>query len=393
VKRPTKSSFKIGVLGCVIALSACASASTADFSWFDGTNNREAGRAFSMRWVKDLQPAGPYVPVELAAPVAAPELDRVYVGSTSGELFALDAFGKPAFKHVAKAAIEAPVTLDVARGELYATSVDGTVSALDASTGAQRWQVSVEEAISQRGLLSADALYLVTDLNTVVALNRKDGALLWRYRRVERPEGFAIVGHAALALSDRRILAAFGDGVVAALDPGDGRVVWELDTSLDVPDMDETQRYLDVDTTPAIVDGVAYVASFSGGLYGLDVHTGTVRNHESHLKSIAGLTTDGRVLIVSSAELGVLCLELPSLAPLWRRDISQGAPGVPVIAAGHVFVPESQDGLIALDVHSGRERGRLHTAHGITTPPSLAQGQGFVLSNAGRLYAFSYAPR
>lgn len=394
--RPRIAPRALRVLGCALALAllgACASPSTADYRWFDGTRYRSAGPALAMRWFKDLQPTGPYVPVELAAPIGSPELGRVYVGSTSGELLALDSFGKPAFKHVAPAAIEAPVTLDAARGELYAASVDGSVAALDAITGAPRWQVSLDEAISQRGLLSADALYLVTDLDTVVALNRADGTALWRYRRSERPEGFAIVGHAALALADRRIVAAFGDGVVAALDPGDGRVVWQLDTSLDVPEMDETQRYLDVDTTPAIVDGVAYVASFSGGLYGLDAHTGTVRNHENHLKSIAGLATDGHVLIVASAEQGVLCLELPSLAPLWRYRVRKGAPGVPVIAAGHVFVPESQDGLVALDVTSGRERGRLHTAHGITTPASLAGGQGFVLSNAGRLYAFAYNRR
>lgn len=379
-------------LACALALGACG-ASTADFTWFDGTRTLSAGPALAMRWIKDLQPGGPYVPVELAAPVAAVELDRVFVGSTTGELLALDSFGKPAFKHAAKAAIEAPITLDAARGELYVASVDGNVEALDATTGQARWQLSVEESISQRGLLSPDALYLVTDRDTVVAINRADGTLLWRYRRADRPEGFAIVGHAALAIADRRILAAFGDGAVAALDPGDGRVIWELDTSLDVPDLDETQRYVDVDTTPAVVDGVAYVASFSGGLYGLDVRTGTVRQHESQHKSIAGLTTDGHVLIISSAEEGVMALELPSLAPLWRWTVRKGAPGVPVIAAGHVFVPESQDGLVALDVQSGRERGRLHTAHGITTPASLDQGQGFVLSNAGRLYAFSYGQR
>lgn len=388
-----KPSKYVALIACVLLLGACAGISTADFSWVDGTRNREAGSAFAMRWIRDLQPGGPYVPVELAAPVGAPQLDRVYIGSTTGELLALDSFGKPAFKHVAKASIEAPVTLDVARGELYAASVDGTVEALDASTGVTRWQITVDEAISQRGILSPDALYLVTDLDTVVAINRADGALLWRYRRVERPEGFAIVGHAALGLADRRIIAAFGDGMVAALDPGDGRVVWELDTALDVPEMDETQRYLDVDTTPAIVDGVAYVASFTGGLYGIDVKTGTVRQHESQLKGVAGVATDDHVLIVSSAEQGVLCLELPSLAPLWRWNVRQGAPGVPVIAAGHVFVPESQDGLIALELTTGRERGRLHTAHGITTPASLIDGQGWVLSNAGRLYAFTYSGR
>jgi outer membrane protein assembly factor BamB len=385
-----KSPARIALASLLLSLSGCINASTADYRWFDGTRNREVGTAFAMRWIKDLQPGGPYVPVELAAPVGSQVLDRVFIGSTAGELLALDSFGKPAFKHKAKAAIEAPVTLDAERGELYAASVDGTIEALDATTGASRWSISVEEAISQRGLLSPDALYIVTDLDTVVAINRADGALLWRYRRVERPEGFAIVGHAALALADRRIVAAFGDGMVAALDPSDGRVIWELDTSLDVPELDETQRYLDVDTTPAIVDGVAYLASFTGGLYGIDVKTGTVRQHESQLKGIAGVTSDDRVLIVSSAEQGVLCFELPSMTPLWRWRVRQGAPGVPVIAAGNVFIPESQDGLVALDLQSGQERGRLHTAHGITTAASLGGGQGFVLSNAGRLYAFTY---
>lgn len=362
-----------------------------DFRWLDGTRTAASGPAFSVRWIRDIaKEDGPYVPVELAGPVTAPTLDRVYVGSTAGQLWALDAFGKPAFRHVAKAAIEAPPTVDAARGELYVTSVAGSVTALDARDGRQRWQVSVDEAISQAGLLSEDAIYLVTDLDTVVALSRGDGSTLFRYRRTERPEGFAIVGHAALALADRRLIAAFSDGVVAALDPSDGRVVWELDTSLDVPDMDATQRYVDVDTTPVVVDGVAYVASFSGGLYGIEIRTGTVRQHESHLRGVAGLASDGYALIVASAEQGVLCLELPSLAPRWRWRLPKGAPGAPVIAAGHVYVPESQNGLVALSLNTGRERGRLHTAHGITSAAALAAGRGFVLSNAGRLYAFSY---
>jgi outer membrane protein assembly factor BamB len=382
-----------GRVAVVLLLLACASAClsrSADFGWLDGTNARTAGHAFAVRWMRDLAPEGPYVPVELASPVSAPQLDRVFVGSTHGDLWALDSFGKPAFRFVADAAIEAPPTLDVARGELYVASVDGHVNALDARTGEKRWQGAVDESISQAGLLSADALYVVTDLDTVVALDRKNGSVLWRYRRQERPEGFAIVGHAGLALAERRLLAAFGDGVVAALDPSDGRVIWELDTSLDVPEVDVTQRYLDVDTTPVVVDGVAYVASFSGGLYGIEISSGTVREHESHLKSIAGLASDGRSLIVSSAELGVISFEVPGLAPLWRRAAKSGAPGVPRIAKGHVFVPESRDGLVALDLQNGRELGRLHTAHGITTPASLDGGRGFVLSNAGRLFAFDY---
>ena len=189
---------------------------------------------------QDLQPGGPYC-LRACAPVGAFGLGRVFIGSTTGELFALDSCGKPAFKHTAKAAIEAPVTLDATRGELYAASVDGNVALLDATSGTQRWEVSVEEAVSQRGLLSADALYLVTDLDTVVALNRADGALLWRYRRTERP---SFSRRRPLGLrsprpgTSPRSVTAWWPRSIPATYSSSG-----IDTSLDCGD-GRTQRYL-----------------------------------------------------------------------------------------------------------------------------------------------------
>lgn len=375
----------VGALG----LGACMK-SPADFRWNNGTFGREAGPAFAVRWTRDLTHGGPYVPVELASPVAAPTLGRVYAGSTAGTVWSLDANGRPVFEYAAAGAVEAPVTLDADKRELFVASVRGEVAALDAETGHVFWKTSLDEAITQSGLLSADALYLVTDLDAVVALSRADGSILWRYRRTELPEGFAIVGHAGLAQAGRKLIAAFGDGGVVGLDASDGRKLWELDTSLDLETTDPTRRYLDVDTTPAVVDDTAFVASFSGGLYGIDVASGTVKQQESQYRGVTGIATDGRALVITSAEQGVVCLELPSMAPRWRYMVRQGAPGQPRVANGRVYVPESQGGMVAVDLTTGRESGRLLTAHGVTSPPSLEDGQGFVLSNAGRLYAFAY---
>jgi outer membrane protein assembly factor BamB len=376
----------------VTLIGACATrGGEASFRWSNGTFGEEAGDAFAIRWTRDLTHGGPYVPVELASPVAAPAIGRVYAGSTQGSVWSIDANGRRMFEYVAAGAVEAPVTVDVAKRELFVTSVRGEVAALDAQTGELRWKTTLEESITQSGLLSEDALYLVTDHDAVVALSRADGSTLWRYRRTEMPEGFAIVGHAGLALAGRKVIAGFGDGGVAALDASDGRMVWELDTSLDLESMDPTRRYLDVDTTPVVVDDVAYVASFSGGLYGIDVASGTVRHQEAQYRGVTGLATDGQALVLSSAEQGVVCLELGTLAPRWRHDSHRnGAPGQPRVARNRVFVPESQGGMVALAMEDGREVGRLLTAHGITSAASLEDGQGFVLSNAGRLFAFAY---
>jgi outer membrane protein assembly factor BamB len=375
----------------VLAVTACAGGSQTDYSWLDGTRARSAGQAVSVRWARDLAipMTGNYVPVERAAPAVDPVRERLYVGSTRGLLWALGPDGRELYRYKAGAAIEAQPVVDAARGELYVANVRGTVASLRSEDGSPRWKAETSGAVSQPVLLAKDALYVVTDEDVVLALARADGSVLWRYRREPR-EGFAIAGHAGLAVVDNKLLAAFDDGGVAALDAGDGRVLWEADTSTDLEDLDPTQRFVDVDTTPVAVDGVVYVASFSGGLYGLELDTGTVRVHEDELKAVTSITATPDALIVSSAEQGVLCLDLPALTPRWRRPIARGAPGRVTVHGDALYVAESLGAVLALALADGREVGRIHTAHGVTAPPTLGGRRGFVLSNAAMLYAFTY---
>jgi outer membrane protein assembly factor BamB len=378
---------------CALALAGCAgtSAQRTDYGWVDGTNPRSAGPAVAVRWAKPLAPAfsGRYVPVERAAPGVDSVRDRLYVGSTSGTLLALNAEGERLYRYDAGAAIEAQPAVDPVRGEVLVANVRGVIAALDGETGKVRWRAEAGASVSQPLLLRKDAAYVVTDDDAVLALSRGDGSVLWRYRREPR-EGFNIAGHAGLAAVDSNILAAFDDGMVAALDAGDGHVRWEADTATDIEDIDPTQRFTDVDTTPVVADGVVYVASFSGGLFGLDLKTGTVRMHEQQQTGITGLAVTRDALIASSAEHGVLCLDLPNLTPRWQRKNQNGAPGRAEVHGDTVYVAESLGALLALALADGTEIGRIQTAHGVTAPPTLEERRGFVLSNAAMLYAFTY---
>ena len=180
------------------------------------------------------------------------------------------------------------------------------------------------------------------------------------------------------------------DGVVVALDTSDGRLLWESDTSVDLEDLDPTRRFTDVDTTPLVVDDVVYVASFSGGLYALELDSGSVRAHEGALRGVTGLTATADSLVVSSAERGVVCLDLPGLSLRWQRTLAGGAPSQPLVRGDRVYVAESLGALLALALADGSELGRLQTRHGFTAPAMLDAHRGFALSNAGMLYAFVY---
>jgi outer membrane protein assembly factor BamB len=378
--------FALAPLGCAGAPKPT------EIGWLDGTDASSAGPAIRVLWSFDMDAAslrGASVPVQPAAPVIDSVTGRVYVGSTQRMLRAFDRDGRQLYRYHAPAAIEAEPTIDGKRGELYVATVTGELLALDADSGALRWQTSVGGPVSKPGLLRDDALYLVTDDDVVLALARKDGAILWRYKR-DRVEGFAIAGHAGLVAAGKHLITGFGDGVVAALDVSDGRVLWETDTGVDLAELDPTRRFLDVDTTPAVIGDRVYVASFSGGVYALELDTGTVAHHDQTLTGVTSIAASQDALVVTSAERGVICFDLPRLTQRWRREVLRGAPGEGHIEGDRVFLPESLGGFIALSLADGQELGRIETAHGVTAGASMTEGLGALLSNGGRLYAFSY---
>jgi len=95
-------------------------------------------------------------------------------------------------------------------------------------------------------------------------------------------------------------------------------------------------------------------------------------------------------LILSSADLGVLCIDLASHGLRWRHKIKRGAPGQPSLHGSTVYVAESGGALLGLTLAEGREVGRLESGHGFDAGPSLHSGRGFIVSNGGTLFAFTY---
>ncbi len=378
------------VAALLLAAGGCAGSQRSDFGWLDSTQ-RSAGPGVLVRWSLAVVPpwTGNYIPVEQASPGVDELGGRIYVGSTRGVLWALNARGRKLLHYNAGASIEAQPVVDAERGELYVSTVRGQVLALRPGDLSVRFTAQAGAAISQPGLLAHDALYVVTDGDSVSAFSRADGSVLWRYHR-EPHEGFSIAGHAGLARSGNKLLTGFGDGAVVALDAADGHVLWEVDTTADLDEGDESRRFVDVDTTPAVVGDTAYVASFSAGLFGLELAGGSVRSHEPELHGVTAITATPDALLVSSANLGVLCLDLPELSLRWRHPIERGAPGRAEVRGANVYVTESLGGMLALALADGREVGRLETGHGITAPLTIQGRDGFAFSNAGRLYAFTY---
>lgn len=347
----------------------------------------------AVRWSRRLAPdlEGPYLPIERAVPALDAVHDRVYVGSSTGQVWAFTGAGARVWMYQAAGGVGAQPTLSVDRETLYVGSDDGYLHALRAVDGALVWRTEMRGALGDAPLVTDDVVYIATESDVIEAFDRERGEALWRYER-QAPEGFYVTEHAGLTLADRRLLAGFTDGAVVALDPSDGRVLWVRDTTADLaPNASDELRFTDVDTTPLAVGDVVYAASFAGGLYALEASSGSVRWLRSEWTGVTGIAeAPGGQLVLSSGDLGVMAVRARDGERLWATRVRRGSPTAVRVEGDLVLYGESEGGLVGLTLGRGREVGRIEDGHGFAGQVTLDHGLGAAISNTGALFVFAF---
>jgi outer membrane protein assembly factor BamB len=389
----TRFAAALLVASSLLAIPGCgaagAPATNADhFGWVEQADEYappgEGG--FNVRWSKQLTDRweARYLPVELSSAEFDTKRERVYIGTTEGNMFAFALNGRRLFFYDAGAQIESKPAVDGPTGEVYLPTVDGSVHAITVE-GQLKWKAKVIGSVRAQPLLTADAVYLVGENDIITALARDDGRILWTYDK-EPVEEMTIAGHAGLLLEGGRLYAGFTDGAVAAINPVDGRLFWEVETSIDVElRPGNVPQFLDVDTTPVMLRGTLYVASFTAGLYALDASSGTVEWRDGAFQGVTGLATAGRMLVISSARRGVSLMDLRTREVKWEKAPERGAPTAPIVTdTGTVIYGETQGSLLALSLSDGREIARAEGGAGFSATPSVAGAFGGAISNGGR---------
>ncbi len=395
--RPGRARRAIATLSVALALGCAGMPPVLGYEAFMDrpVGSRPSGRLI-VRWTRSLQPAvegidGRFLPIERAMAALDPIHDRIYIGSSRGYFWSFTGAGAPVYMYQAGGAIGCQPYLDTERDEVFFASDDGVVHSLVASTGQVRWRAEIDGAVGRRPIATEDTLYVATDADVVVAFTRDTGEALWRYRR-DAPQGFYIAEHAGLTIEGRRLITGFTDGAVVSLDPRDGHVQWTRETLGDLPAAAATDvmRFTDVDTTPVIDNGTLYVASFAGGLYALDLGSGSVRWIRQELTGITGLAAaPDDMLVASSGDLGVVGIDRGTGDTLWRHRITRGAPTAPRVIGDLVVLGETEGGLVSLLAANGHEVGRIENGHGFAAPVEVSEGLGVAISNAGGLFVFS----
>ncbi|MEV7786216.1 serine/threonine-protein kinase [Streptomyces sp. NPDC088106] len=144
----------------------------------------------------------------------------------------------------------------VTGGGVYLADYLGTVYALDATDGRDRWRIATESRASVEPVLVAAGHVHVGSGKGLYTLDAVTGTPKWRFQ-----SGGEIVG--APAVAEGRIHFGSSDHLLYTLKADDGRLRWKLATGGEITG------------SPVVRDGVVYACSKDRCVYALDAEKGT----------------------------------------------------------------------------------------------------------------------
>lgn len=202
-------------------------------------------------------------------------------------------------------------------GLLVVGGLEGEVHALDAGSGADRWQAQLSSEVIATPAIADGIVVVRTDDGRLFGLNAADGSRRWVYDGSTVP-ALSLRGNAAPRIADGVVYAGEDSGKLVALRLTDGNVMWEQ-TLAQGEGRTELARLQDIDGGIAVADGVVYAAGYQGMTAALIAGSG--RPLWTHpLSSYTGVALAATQIYVIDADSEVWALDLRTGASNWKQD-------------------------------------------------------------------------
>jgi len=209
------------------------------------------------------------------------------------------------------------VTYD--NGKLFVTSGFGFIAALDASTGEKLWRYDAGAPVRTPPTAYRGAVYFVTNTNDAIALNQDNGEKIWNFQSFE--ESARILSAASPAAAGDLIVTPFSSGEVVAFLAGSGRPVWN-DTLARNTQLTALSALNDIAGSPVIDRGLVYAVSHAGRLVAIDIRTGQ-RVWEAPIASLQMPWVAGDYIFIVSVDAELVCLSRADGAIVWVSELKR----------------------------------------------------------------------
>ncbi len=282
--------------------------------------------------------------------------------------------------------VEKPVN----NGTVYIGNLDGNFYALDALTGAKKWEFKTGGSINSTPTVVNGVVFFASWDKKLYALDAETGAKKWE----SNPATVALLQPFAAPMVSNGMLYYGGEHYLYALDAATGAKKWEYMN-------DDVYSW---EASPTVIDGVVYatIRGSSGGksgLHALNATTGALKWHQPGIGiSESSPAVVNGVLFAGSEFNGFMALDAQTGAIKWTFASGLITNSSPTVANGVVYVGASaiananNDKLYAVDAATGAKKWEFKTPDGGPDYSSPMVANGIVYIGAGgTLYAVDAA--
>ncbi len=271
---------------------------------------------------------------------------------------------------------------------LIVGSMEGEVISLSAENGSELWRTRVTSEVLSAPQRASDIVIVRTIDGKVFGINGENGRRLWIYDRTVPP--LTLRGTSTPAIDSGIVVAGFDGGKMAALDVRTGKLLWEISIAA-ARGRSELERMVDIDSTPVIVDGTVYIATFQGHVAAVQLDTGRIL-WSSDLSSYAGFSTDEQNVYVTDENSHVWALDRFSGTVLWEQeDLHARAATAPGAVGDQIVVGDLEGYLHWIGKTTGEFTARTRLCkEPIIAKPIVVGEIVYAYCSDGRLAAFTY---
>ncbi len=265
---------------------------------------------------------------------------------------------------------------------------EGDVIAFDGDNGEELWRTVVSSEVLSAPS-RADGVVVVRTLDgKIFGLHGDTGRRLWIYDR--SVPVLTLRGTSTPVIHTGAVIAGFDGGKLAALELKTGKLLWEASIAT-ARGASELERMVDIDSRPAVIDGVIYVSTFQGFIAAIQFETGRIlwsRDVPSH----TGFGLDDANLYITDDDSHLWALDRFTGATVWKKeDLYARAASAPSSVENYIIVGDFDGYLHWVDKRSGRfaARNRLCSEPIIATPMVVGRVVYGYCSD-GTLAAYTY---